>query len=383
MGQNHVRFIQNLGSGSYGEVYKAKWDGKIVAAKRIHPLLVRFDPGGENGVVARFVNECELLRRLDHPNILKVLHIIHEPKKPPILITELLDCDLGKHFSENEAVIPLEELVTIMLDVAKGLEYLHLQDVPIIHRDLCPKNILLDKSNPALLRAKICDIGLAKITNDISREFSPVPGTQAYMAPETYGGLNSLYSIQTVRYGTEIDVFSFGMTLLEGIIGKPPFPKENPLAKDEEATVHSQLQADLREMGEDNPLRQLVFDCLEDNPEQRPRAEEIVKTLSDDGFLKEIVKYDFQSQKRKVCEDFHHWIPVRRRTIRELEEMNLDEMTAALDELHRKANIATAAGASTSVLATGLVVGGFIGSFFTFGATIPIMIAGGSIAAAG
>lgn len=63
--------------------------------------------------------------------------------------------------------------------------------------------------------------------------------------------------------------------------------------------------------------------------------------------------------------------------------MNLDEMTAELDEFHRKANIATAAGASTSVVATGLVVGGFISSFFTFGATIPVMIAGGSIAAAG
>lgn len=232
MGQNNVRFIQSLGSGSYGEVYKAKWDGKLVAAKRIHPILVRFDPGGDNGVVAKFVKECELLRRLEHPNILKVLHIIYEPKKPPILITELLDCDLGKHFSENKAVMPLEELVTIMLDVAQGLEYLHGQDEPIIHRDLCPKNILLDKSNPALLRAKICDIGLAKITRDIRRELSPVPGTQAYMAPETYGSLNSLYLVPT-RYGTEIDVFSFGMTLLEGIIGNPPLPKKNPLAQDE------------------------------------------------------------------------------------------------------------------------------------------------------
>ena len=63
--------------------------------------------------------------------------------------------------------------------------------------------------------------------------------------------------------------------------------------------------------------------------------------------------------------------------------MDLDEMTAALDEFHRKANIATAAGATTSVIATGLAVGGFVASFFTFGATIPVMIAGGGIAAAG
>lgn len=100
-------------------------------------------------------------------------------------------------------------------------------------------------------------------------------------------------------------------------------------------------------------------------------------------FNLEIVRYDFQRVREKVCEDFHRWIPVRRRTIRELEEMNLDEMTAELDDIHRKVNIATAAGASTSVVATGLVIGGFISSFFTFGATIPVMVAGGAVAAAG
>jgi serine/threonine protein kinase len=230
MGQNNVRFLQLLGRGSYGEVYKAKWNGKIVAAKRIHPILVRFDPGGDNGVVAKFVEECELLRRLKHPNILEVIYVIWENKKPPILITELLDCDLSKHFSECKTSMPLEELVNIMLDVAKGLEYLHGQEQPIIHRDVCPKNILLDKRNPASIRAKIADIGLARIMGDMRKEFSPVPGTQAYMAPETYGSLNSQYFVP-VKYGTEIDVFSFGMSLLEGILGKQPFPKENPLAK--------------------------------------------------------------------------------------------------------------------------------------------------------
>ncbi|KAK3753987.1 hypothetical protein QZH41_009262, partial [Actinostola sp. cb2023] len=149
------------------------------------------------------------------------------------------------------------------------------------------------------------------------------------------------------------------------------------------ATVHSQLHADLQALGDNNPLRKLVYDCLEDDPKLRPTAAQLVELLSLPALMKKIVSHDFHVVKKRVCDDFHQWIPVRRRTIRELEDMDLDNMTTELDNIHRKANIATAAGASTSVIATGLVVGGFVSSFFTFGATIPVMIAGGAIAAAG
>lgn len=232
MGQNNVRFLKLLGKGSYGEVYKAKWNGQLVAAKRIHPLLVELDsPSNKNGVVAKFVQECQLLCRLKHDNIVSLIAIVTDNAKPPILITELLDCDLGSFFKEKNSELLLEELVAIMLGVAKGLEYLHDQDEPIIHRDICPKNILLDRSSPGIIKAKIADVGLAKILGEGSRELSPVPGTQAYMAPETFGTLyvNGVWG-KGLSYGTEIDVFSFGMTLLEGIRGYLPCPRENPLA---------------------------------------------------------------------------------------------------------------------------------------------------------
>ena len=85
----------------------------------------------------------------------------------------------------------------------------------------------------------------------------------------------------------------------------------------------------------------------------------------------------------QLQEEFLHWIPIRMRTIRELEELNLEEIAARLDEHHRNINIATAAGATTSIVASGVAVAGFISSFFTFGATIPIAIAGGVVGAAG
>lgn len=233
MGQNNVRLLELLGKGSYGEVYKAKWNGQLVAAKRIHPLLVQYDsPYNSIGVIAKFKQECELLCRLKHENIVTMITVITENNKPPILITELLDCDLESFFQERSMCLLLEELASIMRDVAKGLQYLHESDEPIIHRDVCPRNILLDTKNPDAIKAKIADVGLAKILGErVSHVMSPVPGTQAYMAPETYGLPTYNGWAKNIKYGTEIDIFSFGMVLLQGIIGYLPSPKENPLSE--------------------------------------------------------------------------------------------------------------------------------------------------------
>ena len=99
--------------------------------------------------------------------------------------------------------------------------------------------------------------------------------------------------------------------------------------------------------------------------------------------ISEIARFDLFRSVYKLQEEFLHWIPIRKRTVRELEELDLEEISNRLDEHHRNVNIATAAGATTSVLATGVAVAGFVSAFFTFGATIPVAIAGGVIGAAG
>ena len=70
-----------------------------------------------------------------------------------------------------------------MLDVAEGLAYLHQQNLPIVHRDLASKNILLTKEK----QAKIADVGLAKVPPKGEQNYcSPVPGTPVYAAPDTF-----------------------------------------------------------------------------------------------------------------------------------------------------------------------------------------------------
>ena len=223
MGQNEsVRILEKIGEGSFAEVYKAKWNGRLVAAKRLHPILFRYDRGNENGVVARFLEESRLLRELRHPNIIELLDIITEEGKPPIMITELLECDLAEvvEKSQSDPKVATENVLYITLDVSKGLEYLHGLKTPIIHRDIAPKNILVYGEK----HAKIADVGLAKLSEGLF--LSPVPGTQAYMAPETYFSCNT----RMKKYGTEIDIYSLGVTILEVIIGRPTKMLNNPLA---------------------------------------------------------------------------------------------------------------------------------------------------------
>ena len=198
-----------IGSGSYGSVYETWWNGKPAAAKVFHEV---------DFVSKLFTEELSrlyrVLKRLKHKNVVQVLDLIIYDSSPPVLLTELLDCDLRtfiiRHIPNR---IPFPDTVSTMLDVAEGLDYLHHQcNPPIIHRDISSTNILLSKQK----QAKINDFGVA--TYEGKTIFTtPVPGTPAYAAPETYpvdGG--------QIEYGAKIDIFSFGVVLMEVINGIPP-----------------------------------------------------------------------------------------------------------------------------------------------------------------
>ena len=165
-----------IGIGSFGTVYEATLNNEPVAAKVLHAAL--FYPT----IVDKFREECELLQRLNHKNVVTLIQF--NISSPPVLFTELLDCDLMTYITNLKGKkISFPEVVSIILDVASGLYYLHYVCNPaIIHRDLASKNILLTKTG----QAKIADLGLAKVFFGNQGMFaSPVPGTPLYAAPET------------------------------------------------------------------------------------------------------------------------------------------------------------------------------------------------------
>lgn len=208
-----------IGTGSFGNVYKSEWNGRPVAAKELHEFL--FEPQDPHGYVAKFEAECKILQRLDHKNVVKLLEFVISHSSPPMLITELMHRDLGSYIdSLHPGKIPFEQTVSIMLDVAEGLAYLHDCNPPIVHRDLACKNVLLTEQR----QAKIADLGLAKVFPRNGRmHASPVPGTPVYAAPETYPVEASGNAVRRqVQYGVKIDIFSFGVMLMEVINGSRP-----------------------------------------------------------------------------------------------------------------------------------------------------------------
>ncbi|XP_068682525.1 uncharacterized protein [Montipora foliosa] len=279
--RSHVQglvLLEEIGSGSYGNVYHARWKGKDVAAKRFHSIL--FQNGFSHQQYMRdFQREREVLETLDHPNVVKLKTVLLPKGHSPIIITELLHCDLEKYIrvSTTSPKVPEMNLIQIATDVIEGLEYMHGLQSPIVHRDLATKNILLTING----NAKIADFGVSKVFSaGCDMYATQVPGTLVYAAPETYPAMRQFQVIEGPKYGPKVDVFSFGAVLLCMIVGHEPLVwPMTPLTKDGQMiSEHERRKHDIDEMGE-HSLKQLVFDCLQNDSQLRPDVKDIKDEL--------------------------------------------------------------------------------------------------------
>lgn len=284
-----VEIKGELGGGSYGMVYKAKWNGHFAAVKVLKEDLL----WGHPKAVEDFKRECEFFRVLKHPNIVEMFEVLFPENRSPVLIMELMYCDLNTYYrnSKSSPKVALDEVIRIMLDVGEGLKFLHDRADPIVHRDIKSNNILLDTKQ----RAKIADLGQAKEFPGLGFHArvsaTPVPGTTVYMAPETFP-CSSHQARHLVDYGAEIDVFSFGVVLLEVIVGHLPSPRPlfTVFTRDGKIVLeHTRRKKELGEMGCLHPLREIVLQCLENDPSRRPTINEVTRDLKrNDGSQKRI-----------------------------------------------------------------------------------------------
>ena len=194
-GLENVASTEARGIGSFGSVYEVEAYGLQCIAKCIHPILIRYeqqmqgenrrDVGKEKATIhKRFYKECLLLSKLRHPNIVQFMGVARVPNTGEFsLIMEPLFSDLGDLVENKYKEISDPIKISLMLDVANGLLYLHSQNPPIIHRDLSAANVLVSVD----LRAKIADLGVAKLLDHgylKSCQQTAQPGAYAYMAPE-------------------------------------------------------------------------------------------------------------------------------------------------------------------------------------------------------
>ena len=265
---------RELGVGSSAIVIELKYMGMKCAGKKIHENLLKCGGSEYTDATRQFSKECHILSRISHPNIVQFLGVyFQEEVNIPILVMEFLPTNLPACIKRH-GNFPNEVKYSILHDIAQGLVYLHSQTPPIIHRDLSSNNILL---NP-ILTAKIADLGVARILNMSPIQVSTMtqnPGTPIYMPPEAM--------VADPHYNTSIDVFSYGILIIEIFCGQSPAPHDGP-SRYESGRLVAVSEAERRRkfiqaMGDDHPLMNLTLKCISNNPDERPQSEEIVNEL--------------------------------------------------------------------------------------------------------
>ena len=268
---------RQLGVGSFGSVVelKIKGVGKF-AGKKLHEALII--PGD----TSRLVKECKLMSGLLHPNIAKFCGVCKLPTSTfPALVMELMDHSLEEIIERKSPDFPLETAISVFIDIANGLAYLHSRNPQILHRDLTARNVLLYKS----MKAKITDFGNSRIVDAtrLSKTMTHYPGTLVYMPPEAL----DVHS----KYGDRLDIFSFGHLVLYAIIRE--FPK-NLLAPTytapdgklaarteiERRNVYMEMLNNMLPVA-DHDIYRLTKQCLHNDPTKRPASTELLHCLQD------------------------------------------------------------------------------------------------------
>ncbi|KAL8503940.1 hypothetical protein ACS0TY_022607 [Phlomoides rotata] len=193
-----------LGIGSYGSIYRGILrDGKEIAVKV-------FNVQSED-VFNSFDVECEVLRNICHRNLTKVLSSCSNPDFKALILEFMPNASLEKWLYSHNLFLDARQRLDILIDVASALQYLHHgYSTPIIHCDLKPSNVLLDRE----MIAHVCDFGISKLLGDEeSTVITNTLATLGYIAPEY--GLEGILS-------TRCDVYSYGVMLMETFTRKRP-----------------------------------------------------------------------------------------------------------------------------------------------------------------
>ncbi|CAH1453678.1 unnamed protein product [Lactuca virosa] len=251
-------FKEEIGHGSFARVYRGIWNGSDVAVK------VYFGNQYSEKALQDYNKEIDIMKRLRHPNVLLFMGSVCSQDKLA-MVTELLPRGSLFNVLHNSGnSLDIRRRLRMAADVARGMNYLHHRNPPIVHRDLKSSNLLVDKN----WSVKVGDFGLSKLKHATFLTARSGRGTPQWMAPEV---------LRNEPSNEKSDVFSFGIILWELVTQCIPWSNMNPLQV-VGVVGFMDRRLDLPE-NLDPSLSSIIQDCWQSNPELRPSFEDIMQRL--------------------------------------------------------------------------------------------------------
>jgi tetratricopeptide (TPR) repeat protein/predicted Ser/Thr protein kinase len=256
--------IRLLGQGGMGAVYQAH-DREL--DRQVALKVIRGDMAANPEILRRFKQELILARQITHKNVIRIFDLGQAEGIKFITMEYIEGQDLQSLLKQKKKIEPADA-AKIIAQVCRALEVAHAEGV--IHRDLKPQNIMLDKTG----RVYVMDFGIARSTLTSSMtQTGALIGTPDYMSPEQAKG-------QTVD--ARSDLFAIGIIFYEILSGQSPFNADTTMGK-----LWKRTSEPARPLGEldktiPQPLSEIVKKCLEIDPQKRfASATELLHAIED------------------------------------------------------------------------------------------------------
>ena len=255
--------LEELGRGGMGVVYLAHQ----ISLDRPAALKILQDSYANNAeFVVNFIKEARSAAKLNHPHIVQA-YAVGEDEGIFYYAMEYINGETMKDVLKREKIIPIDQAVTIIQQIAEALDCAW-KEQKLIHRDIKPDNIILAKNN----RAKLADLGLSRVAGDVDDENEDeIMGTPQYISPEHLTG---------APMDVRSDIYSLGATFYQFVTGRFPYEGRtaNEIARKHlEATLVAPQLVNLKVP---DAIGQIIMKMMKKNVNERYQdAEELVEDL--------------------------------------------------------------------------------------------------------